>query len=155
MHPRVEEFVREAEARYGLDVDVREFADGTETAAAAARAVGCDVEQIASSLVFEADGDLVVVITSGANRVSEAKLAAHFGVDPSAVSMAAPDRIRETVGWSIGGVPPLCHETPLPTVFDETLLSYDVVWGACGTPASMFPVDPSDSVTSGTPRSPT
>jgi prolyl-tRNA editing enzyme YbaK/EbsC (Cys-tRNA(Pro) deacylase) len=141
LHPRAADFRDEAERRYGLDVDVHEFdAEETKTAALAAERVGCEVAQIASSLVFDADGGLVVAITSGANRVSEARLAAHAGVD--GVSMAAPERIREEVGWSIGGVPPLCHEADLPTVFDPTLLEYTTVWGACGTPASMFPVDP-------------
>jgi prolyl-tRNA editing enzyme YbaK/EbsC (Cys-tRNA(Pro) deacylase) len=141
LHPRAADFRDEAERRYGLDVDVHEFdAEDTKTAALAAEQVGCDVAQIASSLVFDADGDLVVAITSGANRVSESKLAEHFDVD--SVSMASPERIREEVGWSIGGVPPLCHECDLPTVFDPTLLSFETVWGACGTPASMFPVDP-------------
>ena len=140
LHQRAADFRDEAERRYDLDVDVHEFdAEETKTAALAAERVGCEVAQIASSLVFDADGDLVVAITSGANRVSEARLAAHVGVD--GVSMAAPERISEEVGWSIGGVPPLCHEADLPTVFDPTLLEYATVWGACGTPASMFPVD--------------
>jgi len=141
LHPRAADFRDEARRRYDLAVDVHEFdAEETKTAALAAECVGCEVAQIASSLVFDADGDLAVAITSGANRVSEGRLAEHLGA--SSVSMAAPERIREEVGWSIGGVPPLCHETALPTVFDPTLLAYETVWGACGTPASMFPVDP-------------
>jgi prolyl-tRNA editing enzyme YbaK/EbsC (Cys-tRNA(Pro) deacylase) len=141
LHPRAADFRDEARRRYGFEVDVHEFdAEETKTAALAAERVGCEVAQIASSLIFDADGELVVAITSGANRVSEDRLADHFGVE--SVSMASPERIAEEVGWSIGGVPPLCHESDLPTVFDPTLAEYDTVWGACGTPASMFPVDP-------------
>jgi prolyl-tRNA editing enzyme YbaK/EbsC (Cys-tRNA(Pro) deacylase) len=141
LHQRAADFREEARRRYGLDVDVHEFdAEETKTAALAAERVGCEVAQVASTLVFDADGDLVVAITAGANRVDESRLADHVGVE--SVSMAAPERIREEVGWSIGGVPPLCHERDLPTVFDPTLLTYETVWGACGTPASMFPVDP-------------
>lgn len=142
MHPRAEAFRERAAGTYGLDVEILEFSGGTETAAAAAEAVGCEVDQIASSLVFSVDGELVVAVTSGANRVSEARLASHFDVDAPAVSMADPGRIRETLGWSIGGVPPLCHETDVPVVFDPHLTEYDVVWAAAGTPQSMWEIDP-------------
>ncbi|MFB6124067.1 MAG: YbaK/EbsC family protein [Haloferacaceae archaeon] len=144
MHPRADEFAARARERYGLDVDVREFPEGTKTAADAADAVGCEVGQIASSLVFDVGGDLVVVVTSGANRVSEAKLAAYFDVAPDAVTMADADVVRETLGWAIGGVPPLCHETDLPALFDETLTTYDTVWAAAGTPEAVFPVSPDE-----------
>lgn len=142
MHPRAEEFAERARERYGLAVDPEEFPEGTKTAADAAAAVGCDVGQIASSLVFRTDGDLVIVVTSGANRVDEAALAAHLGVDADAVGMADAGEIRETVGWAIGGVPPVCHEADLPVLFDPTLTEYDTVWAAAGTPAAVFPVAP-------------
>jgi prolyl-tRNA editing enzyme YbaK/EbsC (Cys-tRNA(Pro) deacylase) len=140
VHHRVREFVERARDRYGLDPEVREFEAGTETAAAAAEAVGCDVAQVATSLVFDADGDLLVVVASGANRVSEERVAAAFDADR--VTLADADVIRRTVGWSIGGVPPICHEVSLPALFDRTLLEHDTVWAAAGTPASMFPVAP-------------
>ncbi|SFG03729.1 Cys-tRNA(Pro) deacylase, prolyl-tRNA editing enzyme YbaK/EbsC [Halopelagius inordinatus] len=142
MHQRAETFVGEAADRYGFDVTVTEFPEGTKTAADAADAVGCSVGQIASSLVFDCGGELVVVVTSGANRVSEAKLATHLGVEAGDVSMADPGRIRDVVGWSIGGVPPFCHETDLRVLFDASLADYDTVWAAAGTPTSMFPIDP-------------
>ncbi|RDI70862.1 YbaK/EbsC family protein [Halopelagius longus] len=144
MHQRARTFAREASERYDFEVTVEEFPEGTKTAADAADAVGCDVGQIASSLVFDCDGELVVVVTSGANRVSEAKLAAHLGLDEGDVSMADPEEIREVVGWSIGGVPPFCHETDLRVLFDESLSEYDTVWGAAGTPSAMFPVSPEE-----------
>lgn len=142
MHARAAEFATQVRDRYGLDIDVEEFPDGTKTAADAADAIGCEVGQIASSLVFDVDGELVVAITSGANRVSQERLAAHFDAPPEATEMADADVIRETVGWSIGGVPPLCHETDLPTLFDPTLTTYDTVWAAAGTPETVFPIDP-------------
>ncbi len=98
--------------------------------------------QIASSLVFDADGDLVVVVASGANHVDEDRLAAHLGVDD--VGMADPDAISDVVGWSIGGVPPICHDSEMPTLLDESLLAYDTVWAAAGTPSAVFPIDPDD-----------
>ena len=142
MHRRAAEFVARAEERHGLELDVREFPAGTKTAADAAAAVGCDTGQIASSLVFDVGGDPVVVVTSGANRASESKVAAAFDADASAVSMADPGAVRETVGWAIGGVPPFCHDTDVPALADETLFEYDTVWAAAGTPEAVFPVSP-------------
>jgi len=152
MHERAAEFAARARDRYGVDLDVVEFDAGTETAAAAADAVGCDTAAIASTIVVslsggdaavEADADgfpLVAAITSGANRLDLDAVAAHFGADDAA--MADPARIRDVVGWSIGGVPPLCHDAALPAVFDPTLAEYDTVYGAAGTPSALFAIDP-------------
>jgi prolyl-tRNA editing enzyme YbaK/EbsC (Cys-tRNA(Pro) deacylase) len=156
MHERAAEFAGRARERYGVDVDVLEFDAGTETAAAAAEAVGCETAAIASTIVVSltggdaepdggsgADGDgdrLVAAITSGANRLDLDAVASHFGADDAA--MADPARIREEVGWSIGGVPPLCHDAALPTVFDPTLAGYDTVYGAAGTPSAVFAIAP-------------
>jgi len=105
MHPRAEEFERRARAEHGIEIDVHEFPEGTKTAADAAEAVGCSVEEIASGIVLSADGDLVVSVTSGANRVDTAKIADLLGVDGPAVSMADAEDVKATLGWSIGGVP--------------------------------------------------
>jgi prolyl-tRNA editing enzyme YbaK/EbsC (Cys-tRNA(Pro) deacylase) len=143
MHARVAEFADIAEERYGLRIDPVEFPEqGTPTAADAAEAVDCAVAQIVNSLVFAVAGDPVLCLTSGGNRVSEAALAAWAGVDASDVSMASPEMVREATGWAIGGVPPLCHATDLPTLLDPDLLSFGKVWAAAGTPTSMWAVDP-------------
>ena len=142
MHPRAVEFAEQVRSEYGFDPDVEEFPEGTKTAADAAEAVGCDVAQIASSLAFAVDGELVVVVTSGANRVSEAALGEHFDVSSDAVGMADADRIKETLGWSIGGVPPFAHASAVPVVMDESLLDHETVWAAAGTPTAVFPIDP-------------
>lgn len=145
MHERAAEFADRARDRYGVAPDVLEFDSGTETAAAAAEAVGCETAAIASTIIVELsggdrDGDLVAAITSGANRLDLDAVAAHF--DAHSASMADPEEIRRVVGWSIGGVPPICHDTELPTVFDPTLTEYDVVHGAAGTPNAMFAMAP-------------
>ncbi len=142
MHERATEFEARAEREFGFDVDVHEFPEGTKTAGDAAAAIGCDVAQIASSLVFHAGTDLVVVVTSGANRVSEEKLAGLRDVPDSEVRMADADEIRETVGWSIGGVPPFCHDAELPVFLDEMLTDFETVWAAAGTPQAVFPILP-------------
>jgi prolyl-tRNA editing enzyme YbaK/EbsC (Cys-tRNA(Pro) deacylase) len=140
MHPRSQEFAERAATELDIDVDVHEFEEGTKTAADAAEAIGCDVAQIASSLVFEVDGDPVVVVTSGANRVDEDRLA--DALDATAAEMADPHTVREATGYSIGGVPPFCHEGDVPVVVDETLLGFEEVWAAAATPEAVFPIAP-------------
>jgi len=142
MHPTAEAFAGRAREEHGLDLDVEEFPEGTKTAADAAAALGCDVAQIASSIVFVAPDGPVVVVTGGANRVSEAKLATHLGVDEDEVDTADPEAVREAVGYGIGGVPPFCHDGDVPTYLDETLLTFETVWAAAGTPEAVFPIDP-------------
>jgi len=142
VHPRAREFKERSIERYGFDPEIREFSEGTKTAEDAAAAIGCPVGAIASSLVFAAGDDLVVAVTSGANRVEEARLADALDVDAAAVAMADPDRVRETVGWAIGGVPPFCHSNDLPVLFDPVLADHDAVWAAAGTPVAVFPVAP-------------
>lgn len=141
MHPRAAEFAACARDRYELDVDVHEFPEGTKTAADAAEAIGCRLAQIASGIVVEADG-LLVVVTSGSNRVSHRRIATLRDVTESAVDMADPEAVRETLGWAIGGVPPFCHETAVPIYLDETLMQFDEVWAAAGTPNAVFPIGP-------------
>jgi prolyl-tRNA editing enzyme YbaK/EbsC (Cys-tRNA(Pro) deacylase) len=123
----VQDRLREA----GLDVEVRELADSTRTAAEAAAAVGCEVAQIVKSLVFVADGKPFLCLCAGDRRVDPARL----GAD---VRAAKADEVREATGFAIGGVPPLGHDRPLRTVVDESLGRYDSVWCAAGTPHAVF-----------------
>jgi len=139
MHERAAEFSDRAREQYGLEIEVHEFSEGTKTAADAAEAVGCDLAQIASAIALVAD-ELVVVVTSGANRVDTRKLATLRGVHEA--RMAEPDEVSGTLGWSIGGVPPFCHDTEIPVHLDETLTDYDTVWAAAGTPEAVFPISP-------------
>jgi prolyl-tRNA editing enzyme YbaK/EbsC (Cys-tRNA(Pro) deacylase) len=140
MHERAAEFAEQAGEEYGVDVEVHEFDEGTKTAQDAADAIGCDVAQIASSIVVVADDDPVVVITSGANRVDLDKVAVYR--DASSARMAEADEVKESTGWSIGGVPPFCHATDVPVLMDETLLDHGEVWAAAGTPTAVWPIDP-------------
>lgn len=142
MHPRSREFRERAAAEFDFEVSVQEFPEGTKTAAEAADAVGCELAQIASAIAMRAGERLVLVVTSGANRVSEPELAALEGVAESEVGMADADAIKEVLGWSIGGVPPFCHDTEVPVYLDETLTDFETVWAAAGTPQALFPVDP-------------
>lgn len=139
MHPRAEEFKERAFKEHGIEIDVHEFPEGTKTAREAAEAVGCDVAQIAKSVLFVAD-NIVVVLASGNHTVDEDLLAETLGVE--SVRTAEPDEVKETLGWSIGGVPPFCHDTDVPVILDPALKEYNEVWSAAGTPNAVFPIEP-------------
>lgn len=140
MHERTQEFAATVAEEHDITVDVTEFESGTATAADAAEAIGCDVAQIASSLVFLVDDEPVLVVASGASHVSENRLADSLGGE--SVTLANPDTVEMVTGYQVGGVPPLAHEETLPTVIDETLLDHETVWAAAGTSQTVFPVDP-------------
>lgn len=136
--------VRAALAAAGLDAPLRSFPEGTRTAQDAAAAIGVEVGQIVKSLVFAADGgDPVLVLASGANRVDEARVGERLG---RAIERAPAELVRQVTGYAIGGVPPLGHATELPTLIDEDLLRFDVVWAAAGTPRDVFAIAPADLV---------
>lgn len=124
----------------GLAPDVREFPNGSRTAADAAAAIGCDVAAIVKSLVFVVDDRPVLVLTSGANRVSEAALTATVGA--ASVRKAEAEEVRRATGYAIGGTPPFGHDTDLEVVCDADLTRLEVVWAAAGTPTTVFPLDP-------------
>jgi len=128
----------------GIDIRPRRFPDGTRTAADAAAAVGCEVAQIVKSLVFIADGQPVRVLTSGARRVDETKLAAATHADT--VRKATADEVRAATGYAIGGTPPFGHDAPLEVLCDEHLLEHGAVWAAAGTPMDVFDLSPADLV---------
>lgn len=133
----------EAAAALGLSPDVREFPQGTRTAADAARAVGCQVGQIVKSLVFVAGRKTpFLALTSGPNRADTNRLSRLMAGAP--VRQATPDEAREATGFAIGGTPPFGHPRPLRAFCDRDLLEYREVWAAAGTPRSVFPISPAD-----------
>lgn len=123
----------------GLDFQVQELPASTRTAQDAAHAVGCTLGQIVKSLVFRnaQTGEPLVVLASGPNRVDEKKLANILG---GPVEMADAAHVRETTGYSIGGVPPFGHKNQCRLVVDEDLLQYEEVWAAAGTPNAVFKI---------------
>ena len=123
----------------GLGITVRQFPEGTRTAADAARAVGCDVAQIVKSLVFVAAGRPVIALVSGANRLDEKRLGAAAG-EP--VTKADAETARAATGYAIGGVPPFGHATEVPVFMDRDLLGHAMVWAAAGRPDSVFEISP-------------
>jgi len=145
MHAAAQRVIDAARER-GLAVEVREFPEGTRTAQDAAAAVGVEVGQIVKSLAFEVDGEIVLALVSGSNRLDESELALAAGAPTGTVRRANPDAVRAATGFSIGGVPPFGHATSLRTFVDADLLGYEQVWAAAGTPRHVFAADPNDLV---------
>ena len=140
--PRAAAAVVTAARSLGLELDVREFPEGTRTAADAARAIGCQVDQIVKSLVFVADTDPVLVLTSGGNRVDVVKV----GKERSAATVRKADagEVRAATGYAIGGTPPFGHARDLPVLIDRHLTGFEEIWAAAGTPRHVFPIAPGD-----------
>ncbi len=161
-HPsaeRVSSFARS----HGLELMVREYPEeGARTAADAAAAVGCSIDQIVKSMIFTAAGrpediaentaentaediadgepELVLALTAGSNTVDGDALANVAGA--SACRRATPEAVRASTGYAIGGVPPFGHAEQLRTWIDPHLLTFDEVWAAAGTPRHVFPIEP-------------
>ena len=135
------ERVRAALLAAGHPDTIQSFPEGTRSAADAAAAVGCDVAQIAKSIVFRAGTRAVLVIASGANRVDMGKVAAAIG---QPVKRADGGWVRDTTGFAIGGVSPLGHIAPPILVLDQDLMGLDPVWAAAGSPMHVFRTSPAE-----------
>ena len=140
--------VRKVEAALqarGIEFHVVEFARTTRTAGEAAAAIGCEVAQIAKSLIFKGgrSNRPLLVIASGVNRVDEKAVAALLGEN---IGRADAEFVRAATGFAIGGVPPLGHDTPPVTLIDRDLLALDEIWAAAGTPNAVFRLTPRDLV---------
>lgn len=127
----------------GFAFEVRELPGSTRTAQEAADSIGCDVAQIAKSLVFrEKETDRpILVVASGANRVDVAKIERETGLK---LGKADGSYVKERVGYAIGGIPPVGHNEPLRTILDADLKKYDAIWAAAGTPFAVFQLRPAD-----------
>lgn len=137
LHPSVQK-VQAALHAAGVDVTVRQIDEATPTAAAAAAYLGCEVGAIANSLIFDADGEAILVLTSGAHRVNTDALATRIGA--TRIGRATPAMVKEATGQVIGGVAPVGHPAPVRTYLDVALRAYDELWAAAGIPASLFPI---------------
>ncbi|WP_158963755.1 YbaK/EbsC family protein [Chachezhania sediminis] len=132
--------VRAALETAGIDPDIRETALA-RTAADAAAALDCDVDQIAKSIIFagKTSGQAILFLTAGAHKVDPEAAAALAG-EPLGKADAA--LVRSQTGFAIGGVSPVGHLTQPRAFFDRRLTQYDVVWAAAGTPHHVFPAEP-------------
>ena len=129
--------------RFKLDFQVLELPGSTRTASDAARVIGCEVGQIAKSLVFHflKKEKPLLVIASGSNRVNVELVGSNLG---EAIVMAGADYVRASTGFAIGGVPPLGHTTPIRTLIDQEIMQYKEIWAAAGTPHAVFRLTPDE-----------
>ena len=135
---RFQDLLRQA----GFANEVQELAASTRTSAEAAAALGCEVAQIAKSIIFRsAAGRAVLVIASGANRIDEKKVAAALG---EAIRKADAEFVRDRTGFVIGGVPPMGHATPPQVLIDEDVFAFARIYAAAGTPNSIFALTPDE-----------
>lgn len=137
--------VQEALKALGFMNQVLELQSTTRTSAEAAKAVGCTVEQIAKSIVFQGKQTHkpILVIASGPNRVNEKRIE-EFISEP--LGKADANYVRDHTGFVIGGVPPLGHLGKFEIFIDEDLLKYEEIWAAAGSPNAVFKLTPSDLV---------
>ena len=142
LSPSAQKF-QEALHALGYEFQVVEFAESTRTAQEAADRVGCTLGQIVKSLIFrgKTTGKPILVLTSGANRVDEKRIAGYAG-EP--IGRAEADFVRAVTGFAIGGVPPLGHAQEMETYLDEDLLLYETIWAAAGTPNAIFELRPEE-----------
>lgn len=137
MHARTEAVIRDLRAR-GIDSEVRELETGAHTAQEAADHLGVELGAIANSLVFAADDEPILIMTSGAHRVDTDHTARELGY--TRIGRAKPEMVRAATGQIIGGVAPCGHPAPLTTYVDTALRAFPVIWAAGGTPDTMVPL---------------
>ena len=112
--------------------------DSARSAAEAASALGIEVGQIASSILFKLPDDSpLLVITSGRHRVNTELVASQLGV--ASLGRVDADYVKEKSGFSIGGVSPIGWLNPATIILDQALNDYEIVWAAAGHPHSVFP----------------
>lgn len=133
--------------------EVTILSDSARTALDAANALGIEVGQVASSIVFKLpNGNPLLVITSGRHRVDTELVAKNLGLEK--LHRADADFVKNASGFSIGGVSPVGWvNTPEITLIDQALNDYDVAWAAAGHPHSVYPTSFSElaRVTGATP----
>lgn len=149
-HPAVDR-VADALRAEGVEPRIRWFDDAVTTAQLAADALGIEVGQIANSLVFDLDGEPILVLTSGAHRVDTEWLGRELG---GTISRASKETVKAATGQVIGGVAPVGHPAPVRTFVDVDLARYSEVWAAAGHAKTVFPTtfDELVRITGGTPR---
>ena len=134
--------VRAALEAAGKDITIRET-DGARTAQIAADAVGCELDQIAKSIVFQnADtSEVVLFLTAGGRQVDSTAAETLLGAP---LIRADAMVVRKQTGFAIGGVSPIGHLSPIQAFMDTRLLDFEEVWAAAGTPNHVFCLSPAD-----------
>jgi prolyl-tRNA editing enzyme YbaK/EbsC (Cys-tRNA(Pro) deacylase) len=129
--------VQEILCNHHLDLKVIEFKELTRTSQEAAQAIGCEVGQIAKTLIFKGKSTSkpICVIASGINRVDEKKVEQLIG---EAIEKADPQFVLKHTTFAIGGIPPIGYTLDVVSLIDEDLMQYSELWAAAGTPNAVF-----------------
>ena len=129
--------------QFGISFEIRILSDAVRTARLAAEALGCEVGQIANSLIFRDanNGQAVLIMCAGDRRVDLQKVKLQTGID---LGKADADFVRQQTGFAIGGVPPVAHANPLQCLLDASLRRHGEIWAAAGTPESVFCMTPDE-----------
>jgi len=123
---------------HGCAGEIKVLSDSARTASEAAAALGIEVGQIASSLIFKLpDGSPLLIITSGRHRVDTDLVAQNLDIEK--LGRVDADYVKEKSGFSIGGVAPLGWVSPATILIDEALNEYEIVWAAAGHPHAVYP----------------
>lgn len=135
------EKVQSALNQFGFELNVVELSESTRTAQEAADTIGCQVSQIAKSLIFKCKNSQkpLLIIASGTNRVNEKVIKQYIG---EKLEKADADFVLEHTGFVIGGIPPIGHKNSITTLIDEDLMQYEEIWAASGTPHAVFKLTP-------------
>ncbi len=143
MQPLSPADVQTALDELGTGITIRFFEHSTATSQMAADNIGCTLGQIVKSLAFVVDGQPILVLASGDQRVDDRKIAAIYHVGRKKVRIATPEECLDIYGYAPGGVPPVAHRTAgLPTLIDDSLRRYEVVYAAGGAHNAIFPLTP-------------
>jgi len=136
---RVQDFLHQ----HNLGIKVIEFQELTRTSQEAADTIGCEVKQIAKTLIFrgKTTGKPICIIASGKNRVDEKKIVQHVGEE---IEKSDAEYVLKHTGFAIGGIPPLGYELDMKPLIDEDLMACQEIWAAAGTPYSVFQLSPND-----------
>ena len=139
------QIVQDKLAARGLPNQVVELPDSTRTAQEAANTIGCDISQIAKSIIFRRKAaDLpLLIVASGTNRVNERAISHLLN---EKIGKADADFVQDHTGYVIGGVPPFAHKESIETLIDEELMKYKVIWAAAGHPKAVFKLTPEQLV---------
>ena len=139
--------VQTALDKFDLGIQIQFFDTSTATSQEAADSIGCEVGQIAKSLAFIIDGQPILVVASGDQRVDPKKLAKIFGVANKRVKSAKREQCVEYYGYAPGGVPPVgLRNADIPVCIDDSLQRYVQLYAAAGAPNAIFPISLSQLV---------
>jgi len=138
-----QEKVIEAFKQENINIEILNLDVSTKTSQEAADAVNCNIKQIAKSIVFfeSSKNKLVQIFVSGSNRVNLESFQSQTNLK---IEKADADYVRESTGFAIGGVAPLGHKNKPLYFFDSTLVEFDELWCAAGTPSSLFKLKTED-----------